>query len=195
MARTADDYVRQILQLEGVLRAFLHRFAPKPSDLDDLLQETYSRLLGLPADQRGSVRNVQAFSLTSARHVAVDWIRHKRVVSMDLVEDMDDLPFIEDAGSLDDIVSTHQQLLQVADAVATLPERCREVFTLRRVYGLSQKEIGRRLGISDQTVEQHLVQGMRRCAKLLDADVGASQAQSGWIDRWLHKRKRKEHHG
>ena len=37
-----------------------------------------------------------------------------------------------------------------------LPARCRQVFTLRKVYGLSQKEIAAELKISENTVESHL---------------------------------------
>src|SRR5688572_14907638 len=137
MARPDDQYVREILRLESLLRAYLHRFAPKPADLEDLLQDTYSKLLSLPAAQRTDIRNIQAFALTAARNVAVDWVRHRQVVLIDLVEDLDALPVMENAAGLDEIVNTHQQLVRVAEAVATLPERCREVFTLRRVYGWS----------------------------------------------------------
>lgn len=189
MSRTADEYVREILQLEGALRAFLHRFAPKPADLDDLIQETYSRLLGVPQEQRDGVRNLQAFALTAGRHVAIDWIRRKRIVTLQLAEDMEALPLAQEENSLDDIVSTHQQLMRIAEAVGSLPERCREVFTLRRVYGWSQKEIAGRLGISDKTVEQHLVHGMRHCARLL-RDPRSSPAPAGWMERWLYKRSR-----
>jgi RNA polymerase sigma-70 factor (ECF subfamily) len=194
MARPVDAYVREILRLEELLRVFLHRFAPKPVDLEDLLQETYLRLLGLSTEQRAGVRSVQAFALTTARHVAVDWIRRRQVVGMDVVDNLDAVPVTGEEGGLEDLVSTHQQLMQIAEAVDSLPERCREVFTLRRVYGLSQKEIARQLRISDKTVEQHLVQGMRRCARFL-ADSPQSAATAVWVRRWLFKRTRKERHG
>jgi len=46
-----------------------------------------------------------------------------------------------------------------------LPERCREVFTLRRIHGVSQKEIAARLGISEKTVENQSVLALRRCVE------------------------------
>ena len=57
--------------------------------------------------------------------------------------------------------------MAVAMAIASLPERCREVLTLRRIYELPQKEIAARLGISEHTVEVQVANGMRRCAHFM----------------------------
>ncbi len=56
-------------------------------------------------------------------------------------------------------MNAHQELALLAAAVEQLPARCRQVFTLRKVYGFSQKEIAERLQISENTVEQHLHEG------------------------------------
>ena len=40
-----------------------------------------------------------------------------------------------------------------------LPGRVRDVFTLRRVYGLSQREVAQKLGIAESTVEKHMARG------------------------------------
>lgn len=176
MLRSEDDYECEILRMEKALRAALHRFAPHPSDLEDLLQETYSHLFRLPAEQRQAIRNLQAFALTSARNVAVDWLRRRRVVPIDSVEDVAALAVIDEAADLEAIVHGHQQLLRLAESVSQLSERCRAVFTLRHVYGLSQKEIAHKLQISEGAVEQLLVRGLRRCSELMDAQPGATSA-------------------
>ena len=149
MPRSEDDYICEILRTEKVLRAVLHRFAPQPADLEDLLQETYTHLFSLSPDRRRGIRNVEAFVVATARNVATDWIRHRQVVSIETVEDMSTLPIASDAAGLEEIVHTHQQLLSIASGIAKLPERCRGVFTMRRVYGLTQKEIAAKLQISE----------------------------------------------
>jgi RNA polymerase sigma factor (sigma-70 family) len=51
--------------------------------------------------------------------------------------------------------------------MAALPQRCRQVFTLRKLYGLSHREIAAQLAISERTVEAQIDKAMRRCAAYL----------------------------
>jgi DNA-directed RNA polymerase specialized sigma24 family protein len=57
------------------------------------------------------------------------------------------------------------ELVREAEFVRTLPVECRQVFTLRKVYGYSGKEIAIRLGIPEHAVEAHLIQAACRCAQ------------------------------
>jgi len=52
--------------------------------------------------------------------------------------------------------SSRQELRRAADLIASLPAKCRQAFTLRRVEGLSQRDVARRMGISESTVEKHI---------------------------------------
>ena len=53
----------------------------------------------------------------------------------------------------------------LATAGRGLPDRCRQVLTLRRLYGLSHREIAADLGITEHTVKAQLAKGMRRCSE------------------------------
>lgn len=50
----------------------------------------------------------------------------------------------------------------ITDIIALMPERSKEVLTLSRQQYLSNKEIARKLGISEKTVENHLTISLRR---------------------------------
>lgn len=54
-------------------------------------------------------------------------------------------------------------------AAAALPPQCRQVLVLRKVYGLSQREVAVHLDISVSTVEKHLAKALVRCGGYLDA--------------------------
>jgi RNA polymerase sigma factor (sigma-70 family) len=183
MERTADRYLVASLEFEGVLRACLHRYARNSADVDELLQETYTHLLTAGAAQgREEIRSIRAFALTVARNVALSWLRHRQVVPIELVADLEALELLDERSQVDEIVNTHQELAILTAAVEKLPTRCRQVFTLRKVYGLSQKEIATELKISENTVEQHLAKGMRLCSAAL-ADSPLAERRSPWFDR------------
>ena len=57
-----------------------------------------------------------------------------------------------------------EDLRALAQAVAGWPTSMRQVFTLRKVYGLAPPEIARRLGLTELDVERHLVAAALACA-------------------------------
>ncbi len=179
MASASDRYLVASLEFEGVLRACLHRYARNIADVDELLQETYTHLLAAGSQPREEIRSIRAFALTVARNVALSWLRHRQVVPIELVADMEQLELLDERGQVDEIVNTHQELALLTAAVARLPARCRQVFTLRKVYGLSQKEIAAELKISENTVEQHLAKGVRLCSAALATSPWLKGARPG----------------
>lgn len=140
---------------------------PALPDIDDLVQESYARLIR--AREAGRVSYAKAFLFTTARNAALDLFRRRQIVRIDGVTDLAALPVIEDRPDAAEAVSRQQELALLAEAVKTLPERCRQVVTLRLLYAMSHKEIAAELGISDQTVKAQLAKGMRRCADYLAA--------------------------
>ena len=52
-------------------------------------------------------------------------------------------------------------------AIRRLPPRCQETVVLRKVEGLSLREISVRMNISEKTVERHLTEGLRSLADVL----------------------------
>ena len=49
------------------------------------------------------------------------------------------------------------------EAIQSPPDHCRQIFTLRKVYGMSQPEIARQLGMSENTVSAQLTIGVKKC--------------------------------
>lgn len=179
MGNPGDRYLLEALESESVLRAYLFRFVRNPADVDELLQETYAKLLSAAPKDGTEVRSVRALALTIARNVALDWLRHRDVVPIELVSDLAALDVLDERAQVDEIVNAHQELNLLSQVVGALPKRIRQAFTLRRVYGLSQQEIAHHMGISEKTVEQLLVRAVRRCANALYArEVAADRPHS-----------------
>ncbi len=155
-------FTEEVQPHESSLRAWLHHRFPSLPDIDDIVQESYARLIR--AKQAGPISYAKAFLFTTARNAALDLFRRDRLAAIDRVTDVEKLNVIEDTPGVADTVSRQQELELLAEAIRTLPERCRQVLTLRKLYGLPQKEIAAQLGISEHTVEVQVGKGMRRCA-------------------------------
>jgi RNA polymerase sigma-70 factor (ECF subfamily) len=157
-----------LLAHERDLRAFLSRCLPHRDDVSDVVQETYTRLLALSPERRSAVRSWRPFLFTTARNVAMDHLRWPTGVSLEALPETNGADVVTGGGeeqTPDEIVNLTQEQDLLARVIASLPEKCREVLTLRKIHGLSQKEIAQRLGIAEHTVEKHISYGVRLCAE------------------------------
>jgi DNA-directed RNA polymerase specialized sigma24 family protein len=74
---------------------------------------------------------------------------------------------------------TDRELRRLRLQIAAWPERMRQVFTLRKVYDLSPRDIARRLELSNAEVEHYLIAAALACSgachsHLTDPDTGVS---------------------
>jgi RNA polymerase sigma factor (sigma-70 family) len=169
--------VSQIHCHEAKLRGYLRRFFNTPCDVTDCVQESYARLLSLPDADLVNVRCPHAFLFTTARNVALEWLRKQRVLSRSATPELDLANIEDNAPTADEQLCSRQELELLAFAVASLPERCRQVLTMRKLDGVSQKDIAVRLHISENTVEKHARNGVRLCAEYIDAQEGRAYAR------------------
>ena len=158
-------FSEQVQPHESSLKAHLRSFFGKAIDVDDLVQEAYVRMIR--ARSAGKIGYAKAFLYSTARNLAFDLFRRRQIVSIDTVADLNDLPVLDEKPDVGEALDRQQALERLAESVRTLPEKCRQVLTLRLLYGYSQKEIAARLGVSEHTVKAQLAKGMRRCAKIL----------------------------
>ena len=162
ISEEARWFAEEVQPHESSLRSYLRGLFPSLPDLDDLVQESYARLIRARAT--GRVAYAKAFLFTTARNAALDLFRRRKVVAIDGVDDLAALSVIDDCPDASEAVSRQQELVMLAAAVRELPGRCRQVLTLRLLYGMAQKDIAKELGLSEHTVKAQLAKGMRRCA-------------------------------
>jgi RNA polymerase sigma factor (sigma-70 family) len=180
---------KEILVHERALRGYLRRFFKDVADIEDVVQETYARLLSLNDAAAAAVRDWHAFLFTSARNVSLDRIRKARVISLDTLAEMGSLDVLDETPSADDGLNARQELTLLLETIASLPDRCRQALTLRKLYGLSQREIAKRLGITESTVEKHVAYGVRLCAERMFATRGETRKPTPSRQNPLHRKR------
>jgi RNA polymerase sigma-70 factor (ECF subfamily) len=162
---TPPEHIRwfreEVQPHEAKLRAYLrHRF-PTIKDVDDIVQETYARLFR--ERRAGRTFDARAYLFPVARNVAFDIFRRSRSVAIGGLGEMAGLGVLEEKPDAAETASHRQELELLEQAIALLPERCRTVFTLRRLQGLSHRAIAEQLGISENTVDAQLCTAIFRC--------------------------------
>ena len=162
-------FTQDVLPLEPALMRFLRRNWRNESDLADLRQELYVRLYesartGLPAQ-------TQAFVFRAARNLLINHVRRSRIVSIEAVADLDALNVAIDTITPEQEASARDDIRQLQAGLDRLPPRCREAVVLRRIEGLSQRECAARMGVAEDTVEKHMMYGMKA---LIDYMLGGT---------------------
>jgi len=159
-AETARWFAEEVQPHESELRAYLRAKFSGHLDIDDLVQETYARLL--QAREQAPIRSPKAYLFATARNAAFDFFRRRKIVAIDGLAEIELLPVFEDRPGVAESVCHDQELQLLAEAIQSLPERCRRVLTLRKLHGLSHREIALQLDIAENTVNAQIAIGVLR---------------------------------
>jgi RNA polymerase sigma-70 factor (ECF subfamily) len=162
---TTRWFLEHVEPHEDALRGYLHTLVPA-SDIDDLIQEAYARLLR--ARERGPISHPRGLLFATARNAARDLHRRRSTADARPITENDDSRVFDDGPAVPEVVSRRQESEILEAAIAALPPRCREVLLLRKFENLSQREIAARLGISEHTVEAQLTKALHRCEEFFD---------------------------
>jgi RNA polymerase sigma factor (sigma-70 family) len=153
-------FMHHILPHEPALRGWLsRRRAPAAFDVDDIVQESYAVLA--ERERVDDILNPRAYLFQVAHSLVVRNIRRARIVPILAVEDLGLLDPADEAATPEQSAIAHDDLRRLAEVIASMPGQTREAFVLRRIRGLSQREIASRMGLSENTVEKHIVRGIR----------------------------------
>jgi RNA polymerase sigma factor (sigma-70 family) len=162
-----------IVPHEADLRARLRRMAVPEEEIGDIVQDAYAKIANL--DSVAHIRNSRAYFFATARTVLLDRIRRERIVRIDSMTEMEALTLVDEHPDPERQVSARLELERVRRLIAALPDRCREIFELRRIQGIPQREIADRLGIAEHIVEAQAVRGLKLILKAM-AGEGVGEA-------------------
>lgn len=166
-SNSAAWFATHVQPHEAMLRAWLRSRFPAESDVDDIVQEAYARLLD--ARKSTAIESPKAFLFAIARNLALGRVRRQQSGGLtNVLADFEWERILDETADVPHTVARNQELELLTEAIQSLPTRCRQIITLRKIYGLSQKEVAAQLGISEHTVEAQGTIGLRKLTEFFE---------------------------
>ena len=153
------------------LKRFISSIVSNRHDIDDVAQEAFLRTY--QAGQGKVIEQPKYYLFQVARNVALNKIKQKMRQPTDFIEDYQP-SLLQADDSLEEEMMAQQKLEILCAAIATLPVKCRKVYLMRKVYGMSYKEIAEAMEITVSTVEAHIEKGYSRCDAYVAERLGES---------------------
>lgn len=158
-------FIREIVPLEAQLMQYLRHNWRNASEIVDLRQEVYVRVL--QAARERIPDNAPRFLFACARNLLIDLVRREQIVPIEAIPDLETLGVATDAPGPDRAAAARHELRRFVSVLDRLPARAREAVTLAYFEGLSGKEIAERMGVSQSAASQHLANGVLMLTDIL----------------------------
>lgn len=158
-------FTKEVYPHDGRLKAYLRGSFPSVRDVDDIVQESYVRVWR--RQMLGPLASARSFLFKIAKNLAIDALRREARSPVEQVSDLTGLKVLDGKPDAAEAACTSEELDLLLEALESLPPRCREVVILRKLCGLSPREIALKLGMSEGTVHVHGAKGVRRCEEFL----------------------------
>ena len=163
VSRRHELVARTFERFRTPLLRYLTDLLSRRDEAEDLVQETYLRLLQVENIEVGRAR---ALIFKVATNLAYDRFRQRRARGPH-GDDEQLAEVASDQPAPDRVVALEQAIEIVKRTLLDLKPRCRQVFLLRTSAELGYDEIAKRLGISRRTVEREMQHALDVCQRRL----------------------------
>ena len=136
--------------------ATARRILGDEAEAEDVAQDVMLRLWSAGGTLEVGDGSVKPWLRRVATNLAIDRFRSRRRVDLH-----DEVPEVAEAPVQERQLTEREMTGRVGAAIARLPERQRLALTLFHMEGLSQIEVARALGVSDEAVESLLARARR----------------------------------
>jgi RNA polymerase sigma factor (sigma-70 family) len=145
-------------------------------DIEDIVQETFVK--SFEAELKQEITYERTYMLTTAKNLALNHVSRASARKNQPLDDMKSLPSDLTSNSLESQVESKERFLNFCRATETLSVEVKRVFLLKKVYGMSQKDIAGYIGLSESTVEKHVAKGLLQCSLYLQRLVNSDLEQT-----------------
>jgi RNA polymerase sigma-70 factor (ECF subfamily) len=139
------------------------------ADADDIAQESWARATAVIA-KGGAISNIRSYLYRISRNLITDHHRRETMRAEECLSPELAAELVDPRPNAEAQLVTRDELRRMDAIIAAMPARARQVFCLARIEGLSFAEIGRRTGVSRQTVHDSMTRALLAIQLAADAD-------------------------
>ena len=175
--RPLSSVAAAFLEHRDFLKRFLSRFFSDRQEIEDVAQEAFLR--AYVAEQMKEIEQPKAYLFRAAKNIAFTQLSKKSRKITDYLEESGASAARESGPGADSEAEAEELLGLYCEAVAELPDKCRQVFLLRKVHGLPHKEIAERMSLSISSVEKYMLKGILACKHFVEEREGRGAGAAG----------------
>ncbi len=160
----AFDHVYELYSHK--LFSFVFKVLKNEAEVEDIVQEVFVKIW----ESRNKLEDyklLNSYIFTIAYNNSIDLIR-KRISNNKYLEQLKNSGSINLTPTIISQIEFNELNSQVEKLIANLPDRQKQVYLLHKEEGLTYPEIAEQLGISKNTVENHMVKALKYLRQNLD---------------------------
>ncbi len=154
-----SEFTGAYIELKPKIASHLH-YRVRSSEVDDLLQETFSRTWQYLVDNDGNIDDIKSFVYMVANNLIIDYYRQKHKIPIS-IESIDEKYFSYDSGAAE-AVDIKLKEKAIRHFMVQLDENHRRVIKYRYFEHLSIDEICQRTGKSPNYVSVLIYQATKK---------------------------------
>lgn len=148
------------------LFSFVYGILKNDAESEDIVQEVFIKLWE-SRDKLGDYKLLNSYIFTIAYNNAIDLIR-KRVNNVKYLDHLKSSSVVQENSSVISEIEFDELSHHAEKLIKNLPERQKQVYQLHREKGMSYSEIAEQLGISKNTVENHMAKALKYLHQNID---------------------------
>ena len=168
---STEIFTKLFAESRQALHRYIRRFVGSSETAKEIVQEAFLRTYR----RRDTVTTLRAFLFSTARNLAANEYRHRRITERCAMADFGDSRVKTERESLETELLRDERNRLIQEAIDRLPPQCRAAFALRVFHECSYKEVAERLGISAKTVEKHIARGLHETHSYLNRRYSATR--------------------
>jgi RNA polymerase sigma factor (sigma-70 family) len=149
---------------DGLVRSIM-KMSVEQQDVDDILQETFIRVLD--SDTKNQIKSPKGYLFVVSRNLVLKKLMQQ---SKEIHTELDDALLEDDVeNSVEKELYQKLKFERFSKVLNSLPEKNRRAILLRKLYCLSHKEIAKKMNVSVSSVEKYIATGLKQCKQSLYA--------------------------